>query len=425
MTIWGSTDLDKLISCIESGGRPKGGASEDSGDIPSLGGENIRQSGGLDLESVKKVPLAFFERMSKGILEPGDVLINKDGANTGKVGLYEGQFSRASINEHLFRLRGNPERLTQRFLYYLLLSPMGQENIRARISGSAQPGLKRDFIRDFPVHVPASTKEQSRIADVLATIDRTIEQTEALIAKYRRIKTGLMQDLLTRGIDENGNLRNPTTHRFRPSTLGLLPEDWGTHRLSDLTEPDAPICYGIVQAGAYVDYGIPTLTIRDLGGDYRTGIHRTSPAIDEQYSRSRVRPRDLLLSVKGSTGQADVVPAHFHGNISRDIARIRFSDGSDPDFYRFYFQSSLGQRALDLITVGTTRKEISIAPLKQILVPFPRQEEQAEIATVLKSQQLILTSLEGELAKQFRLKSGLMQDLLTGKVSVAPLLVAY
>ena len=59
--------------------------------------------------------------------------------------------------------------------------------------------------------------EQTKIAEILSTVDRAIEQTEALIAKQQRIKTGLMQDLLTRGIDEHGNLRSEQTHEFKDS----------------------------------------------------------------------------------------------------------------------------------------------------------------------------------------------------------------
>ena len=57
-------------------------------------------------------------------------------------------------------------------------------------------------------------------------VDRAIEQTEALIAKQQRIKTGLMQDLLTRGIDEHGNLRSEQTHEFKDSPLGRIPVEW-------------------------------------------------------------------------------------------------------------------------------------------------------------------------------------------------------
>ena len=68
--------------------------------------------------------------------------------------------------------------------------------------------------------------EQTKIAEILSTVDQAIEQTEALIAKQQRIKTGLMQDLLTRGIDENGNLRSEDTHEFKDSPLGRIPVEW-------------------------------------------------------------------------------------------------------------------------------------------------------------------------------------------------------
>jgi type I restriction enzyme S subunit len=192
--------------------------------------------------------------------------------------------------------------------------------------------------------------------------------------------------------------------------------------LSELADPQTPICYGIVQVKQFVDSGVPTLAIRDLEGDYRTNVHHTAPAIEAQYTRSRVQPDDLLISIKGTTGRVDVVPETFRGNISRDLARIRFRDGVFPHFFKFYFQSPFGARTLDLVTVGTTRKEISIAPLKQVSVPVPPKDEQRLIAGVLRTHISVEEAEEARLRKLVRLKTGLMQDLLTGKVSVEPLL---
>ena len=62
-------------------------------------------------------------------------------------------------------------------------------------------------------------------------MDRAIEQTEALIAKQQRIKTGLMQDLLTCGIDQHGNLRSEETHQFKDSPLGRIPVEWEVENL--------------------------------------------------------------------------------------------------------------------------------------------------------------------------------------------------
>ena len=85
------------------------------------------------------------------------------------------------------------------------------------MTGSAgQQRVSKEFFDKFLVPLLARP-EQTKIAEILSTVDRAIEQTEALIAKQQRIKTGLMQDLLTRGIDEHGNLRseqNPPIQRL-------------------------------------------------------------------------------------------------------------------------------------------------------------------------------------------------------------------
>ena len=112
---------------------------------------------------------------------------------------------------------------------------------------------------DEEVLVPAKTAEQSKIAEVLSAVDRAIEQTEALIAKQQRIKTGLMQDLLTRGIDEHGNLRSEQTHKFKDSPLGRIPMEWESASLAVFV-PSAE--YGI--STSLGESGYPVLRMNNL-----------------------------------------------------------------------------------------------------------------------------------------------------------------
>ena len=112
-------------------------------------------------------------------------------------------------------------------------------------SGSTRYGLPVSAIESVEIPTPPKP-EQTKIAEILSTVDRVIEQTEALIAKQQRIKAGLMQDLLTCGIDEHGNLRSEETHKFKDSPLGRIPVEWAIKSLNDCVMPDAPICYGIL-----------------------------------------------------------------------------------------------------------------------------------------------------------------------------------
>lgn len=419
---WTRSDLASVVSEMQSGSRPKGGASTDSGEIPSLGGENILREGGVTLEGVKRVPRKFYERMTKGHLEESDVLINKDGAQTGKVGLYRNKNTGPScINEHLFLIRGNPEKITQEYLYYTLLSQPGQIQIEAQISGSAQPGLKSDFLRSVFANIPEAISEQSKIAEIVSTVDQAIEQTENMIDKQRRIKIGLMQDLMTRGIDENGNLRSEKIHMFKDSCLGRIPVEWETKQFVEITPNNAPIGYGIVQPGAYDYTGVMVAGIYTINSCFREW-HMSSKKIEQAYARSRIRPGDVLLSIKGTTGRVGVVPQGMTGNISREVARIRPIKDINPYYLRHLMLSDFFQQYLANAEVGTTRAEISIKILRDLFVVQPPMHEQIEIVNRINTIEQSIEQSDVLLGKHKSLKIALMQDLLTGELRVTPLM---
>jgi len=108
-----------------------------------------------------------------------------------------------------------------------------EPRFRNASQGSTFEAINSSELNGWPIEFPTSQPEQAKIAEILSTVDRAIEQTEALIAKQQRIKTGLMQDLLTRGIDEHGNLRSEQTHQFKDSPLGRIPVEWEVKPLGE------------------------------------------------------------------------------------------------------------------------------------------------------------------------------------------------
>ena len=72
--------------------------------------------------------------------------------------------------------------------------------------GTKMPRTSWKHLRELEVFCPGFP-EQSKIAKVLDTLDTAIHETEAIIAKLKAVKQGLLHDLLTRGIDANGELR--------------------------------------------------------------------------------------------------------------------------------------------------------------------------------------------------------------------------
>lgn len=320
----------------------------------------------------------------------------------------------AWLNQHIFKVvpRSGVDR---NYLHHLLSATL--DDLAGQSHGTTMKHIKRSDLLLFVVAV-ASVVDQRYIADVLDTVDKAIQSTERLVAKLERIAEGLLAELLTAGIDSSGRLRDPVwqPRQFTQTSLGMLPSTWAVVECKDATS--APIGYGIVQAGEYVADGVCVLMIRDLGGDFRTGLHRTSSSIDAAYARSRVEPGDVLLSVKATIGRTGVVPEWYRGNISRDIARLRPAPSCRPEFLRMLFSSRLGHRLLAQAVVGTTRAEVSIGVLRKVLIPLPPLDEQDRMIEAVDSLDRALGAQREALAKLGLVKRGLIDDLLTGRVGV-------
>jgi type I restriction enzyme S subunit len=289
--------------------------------------------------------------------------------------------------------------------------------LRRLDSSTGVPGLNRNDAYSVRLSLPPIA-EQRRIGEILDTVDEAIGSTESVIAKLEHVKSGLLHDLLTRGVDENGDLRDVVAHPelLVDSQIGPIPSSWDVVSCQDATS--APIGYGIVQAGPHIPGGVCVLMIRDLYGDFRTGLHRTAPSTDAAYSRSRVRAGDVLLSVKATIGRVAVVPNWYEGNISRDVARLRPGPRCLPDYLRLLLSSERGRRILDQTIVGTTRAEVSIGVLRRVLIPLPPLDEQRRLVEKSQAAEQRLRTEQEALLTLRSVKTGLMTDLLSGRVRV-------
>lgn len=425
---WHKTDLTDVIALIQSGSRPKGGVSTDSGEVMSLGGENIVQQGGIDLKDVKRVPHEFYTAMTKGHLQDRDVLINKDGANTGKVGQFRDPGDGpACINEHLFLLRGKESRITQEYLYYALLSERGQTIIRNRISGSAQPGLKSGFINNFPIDLPESTDEQGKISEILGMLDRAIEQTKALIAKQQRIKTGLMQDLLTKGIDEHGNIRSEATHAFKDSPLGQIPVEWEAVKIEAALAENPKNGYSPKEREAFAGtlmLGLGCLTVEG----FKPVQLKNAPADDSRVYGARLNHGDFLISRSNTrelVGLVGIFKEIGTVCIYPDLmVRLRFDGSVSSEFMEHAFRHHVLRRQITGAAIGTSGSMVKINSqvIKNCHFSRPPRDEQESIVRILGESAKTILEMNELLEKLRSLKRGLMHDLLTGKRRVTPLL---
>ncbi|MBX7141815.1 MAG: restriction endonuclease subunit S [Chitinophagales bacterium] len=305
------------------------------------------------------------------------------------------------------------------FHYYNLLFNI--DDLKRVGEGTTFHEISKQYLENIEISYPSSYKEQSRIAEILNSIDQAIEQTESLIAKYRRIKTGLMHDLLTRGIDEHGNLRSESTHQFKESELGRIPVEWEVKSLEDVCEviqDGTHFSPATDPSGAYryitsknIRFGEMDLTDCEFVNENE---HRAI------YRRCAVRFGDVLLTKDGAnTGNACLNPLKEEFSLLSSVALIRGEkDALLNDFILQFLLSFKTQKNIKDEMSGNAITRLTLTKINALKILLPGFEEQKRIIKRIDSFDQTSRAQEDQLKKLHLLKTGLMQDLLSGKVRV-------
>ena len=292
--------------------------------------------------------------------------------------------------------------------------------------GTKMPRTSWKHLSELEVFCPGFP-EQSKIAKVLDILDTAIHGTEAIIAKLKAVKQGLLHDLLTRGIDASGELRPSQVDApqlYKESPLGWIPKEWTYKQFGGLCESSA---FGPrFPSDAYDENG-PLATLRttdmDDEGNISLSTMPRAAIAPSVFADHLLRPGDLVISRSGTCGVTGVFAGHDIPVVpGAFLIRFRMRDLRLNRFYRRYFNSSQGRPYLDRLAVGGVQKNIKGSDVLCLLVPVPSPEEAIGIAERIESVEHDIESNQQLLTKLTLQKSGLMDDLLTGRVRVTPLL---
>jgi len=311
--------------------------------------------------------------------------------------------------------------LDPKFLFHAIACPDLQQAITDSVQGSTGlKNLSQKFFCSLEI-VLLPLPEQRRIAEILDAADETIRKSEALLAKLEQVKAGLLHDLLTRGLDKIGRLRDPEANpeQFQDSPLGRIPREWHLRSLQSCCGP--LITYGIVQAGPHVQNGVPYIRTGDMSGDSLQvdGLLRTSRSIARSYARSEVKAGEIVCAIRATLGKVLEVPPELDGaNLTQGTARIAPHLEVCGHYLLWCLRTKPLQSQFEMAQKGTTFAEITLADLRLLLVPLPPLPEQRRIAAILDAHDARIRAERAQLDKLRQIKKGLMHDLLTGKVRV-------
>ena len=217
----------------------------------------------------------------------GDTIVLWDGSNAGEFfrarrGILASTMSRIS----------HDDTFDKEYFFYAV--KYWESFLKGQTSGSGIPHVDKEIFGKIEVF-KFLKPEQTKIAEILSTVDRVIELMEALIAKQQRIKTGLMQDLLTRGIDEHGDLRSEQTHQFKDSQLGRIPVEWEVLPISLVLAQPPKNGYSPVESTNW--NGIYMLGLGCLTNDgFRPKQLKYAPKVDSSIEAARLHDGDFLIS---------------------------------------------------------------------------------------------------------------------------------
>lgn len=313
--------------------------------------------------------------------------------------------------------------------YLLRVLALLRPRLEAVAVGSTVKGIRLDQLLAQPIDLPP-LPEQRRIAEVLNTVDEVIQQTEALIAKLKHMKRGLLHDLLTRGLDENGEMRDPVTHpeQFKDWSLGRIPREWEVSGLASRRRGDIPHLktgpFGSSLKGEHwADEGVPVITIGALGeGEFtRSELLFVSERTATALAAYTLQPGDIVFSRVADVGRSVVITDAEAGWImSSNLMRITLDQGqADPFFVRAMIVHAAGvkQQIRQFINAGG-REVANTGILDSVLFAWPSIEEQNRIVSAIVAHDSLIRTEEAYRDKLRLLKEGLMQDLLTGRVRV-------
>jgi type I restriction enzyme S subunit len=301
---------------------------------------------------------------------------------SASIGVYVWKGGEAVLNQHIFKVIPSSQ-IDKLFLYYVLFLAIDQ--LRRKVHGSTMKHFRRGELKTTFIPFP-SLPEQQKIAEILSTVDDVVQKTNEIITKTERLKKGLMQELLTKGIGHK---------EFKDTEIGRIPKTWQIVKVGDILS---------------LEYGKGLSERERISGRYPVV---GSNGIVGYHNQALIKGPGIVVGRKGTIGAVTWIDQDFW-----PIDTTYYVKSKTPNVFLkwlFYELTYLNPARFHLADVVPGLKRELVQSLK---MPFPPPLEQQKIAEILSTVDKKLEIERKEKARLERIKQGLMDLLLTGKIRV-------
>ncbi len=370
---------------------------------------NITETG-LDFTESSFITESQTKNYESFLASIGETVIAMTGATTGKVARISNKDLPCLVNQRVGRLRSlDLTKIHPEYVFFISKSSSFQGQIWDFAIGGAQPNISSSQIKDIVFPLPPLS-EQQKIAEILSTVDEHIKETEDLIEKTKTLKQGTMQRLLTKGIGHT---------EFKETEIGRIPVDWKIVELDFVFKR-------VTSKNTLGNTNVMTISA-NMGLVNQLEYFNNSYASKDTSNYYLLKKGDFAYNKSYSNGYPmgviKLLEKYDSGVVSPlyICMRIHLANATN-DFFKYYFDSEKLTKALTPIAKEGARNHgllnVTVPDFFSMPIALPTVEEQRDIASILTAiDKQIETSLS-KLDGLNRLKSGLMQQLLTGRIRV-------
>jgi type I restriction enzyme S subunit len=420
----------------------------ENGNVRLLRGVNITEGQIRHSDDIDRFYSGNIESLREYALREDDLVIGMDGSKVGKnSAIIHKNESGNLLVQRVARLRVKNSKQPISYLFYFISSNNFIAYIDSLKTNSAIPHISPADIRNYTIPLPSKIEEQQRIANALSDVDSLINNLEKLIAKKKNVKQGAMQQLLTGkkrlpgfGSDERTGSR-PTDERrkechsersakreveessgYKMTELGLIPSDWEFVPVSELAKDmaDGPFGSNLKKEHYTSDPQTRIIQLSNIGENGWEDENTKYTTFEHAKTIARcIVPKEesILVAKMMPAGRAIICPKKEKQYVlGSDVIRITANEKLNSKYFVYASKSDAYLKQISDNTQGSTRQRTSISKLRKILILLPSLAEQTAIANVLSDLDTEISALETKLAKYRTLKTGMMQQLLTGKI---------
>lgn len=415
---WKICNLGELLIKIQDGNYgesyPKESEFLDSG-IPFIRGTEITKNF-IDGKKVKYISKIKHDELKKAHIKTGDVLFMNRGGITRAVAIVTPHYKDANIGPQITLLRCNTEIIHNMYLYYFIQGDNFRKQVISNDAGTALQFFGIEKTKKFKITLP-EIQEQQKIAAILSNVDSLIDSYDKIIESTKKLKKGLMQTLLTKGIGHKKFKKVPWLFGKEIE----IPEEWNVYGLGE-------ICNITKLAGfEYTKYWKEStsgemIALRGINiGENKldlTNIQKISKELSTFLTRSKLYKDNVLFPFVGSIGKAAIVPEDDKYHINQNVAKISDMQKIIPKFLVSYLLSGLIKTQIHFQNTSAAQPSVLLGNLRKFLILLPSISEQITIVSIFDSLEDNLSKLELKKKSAESLKKGLMQKLLTGQIRV-------